>query len=139
MKKDCMKIPLKDIYQLLIAECRYGYTRNNHLMPSGAFDMVNEYLPKMYEIDEDFAVSTARQICEEAISDELLTHFRDGVDNQHENMLDTIHFVEWLYAWIVLHSKTPNNIPYNYSQYVEWFRKTFNTEPPAVHTTDRRG
>lgn len=132
MKKDCMKIPLKDIYQLLIAECRYGYTRNNHLMPSGAYDRVKEYLPKMYEIDEYFAVSTAMQICEEAISDELLTHFREGVDDQHGNMWDTIRFVEWLRAWIIVNSKTPNDSPYNYSQYAEWFHESFNTDTPTL-------
>jgi len=121
MKKDTMEIPLKDIYQLLISECRYGYTRNNHLMPSGAYDRVREYLPKMYEIDNDFALSTARQLCEEAISDELLTHFRDGVDDQHGNMKETIQFVEWLRAWIHgLSLIPPYYVPYNYQQYLEW-------------------
>ena len=121
MKKDCMEIPLKDIYQLLIAECRYGYTRNNHLMPSGAYDRVKEYLPKMYEIDSDFALSTARQLCEEAISDELLRNFRDGVDDQHGNMKDTIRFVEWIRSWIDAHSPQYQcYAPYNYTQYASF-------------------
>ena len=132
MKKDTMKVPLKDIYQLLTAECRYGYTRNNHLMPSGAYDRVKEYLPKMYEIDGDFALSTARQLCEEAISDELLAHFRDGVDDQHGNMIETVQFVEWLRAWMVEFSQhspcyatyAPYVAPYNYSQYANWLSST---------------
>ena len=128
LKKDAVRIPLKDIYQLLIAECRYGYTRNNHLMPSGAYDRVKEYLPGLCKIDKGFAVSIARQICEEAISDELLIHFRDGVDDQHGNMWETIQFVEWLRAWLIANSQTPNDAPYNYPQYVEWFHEAYDRQ-----------
>lgn len=124
MKKDCMEIPLKDIYQLLIAECRYGYTRNNHLMPSCAYDRVREYLPTMLELDKGFALATARQLCEEAISDELLTHFRDGIDDQHGNMMDTVRFVEFLMSWIDVNSYYSTEfLVYNRTSYHSWYEK----------------
>lgn len=58
----------KDLYQFLIAECRYGYTRNNHLMPDGAFRHVKEYLPLMKETDRFFAAGVAEQLADECIS-----------------------------------------------------------------------
>ena len=64
-----LDLDLKDVYQLLIGECRYGYRRNNHLMPSCAYDKVKDIVPRMYKVDEDYAVYTLKQICEECISD----------------------------------------------------------------------
>lgn len=71
-------VDCKDLYQFLISECRYGYTRNNHLMPWGAFHHVYEYLPLMKETNRDFAISTACQLAEEAI--EQLWHYLWGED-----------------------------------------------------------
>lgn len=62
-------VDCQDLYQLLIAECRYGYTRNNHLMPDGAFSHCKEYLPLMAQQDVESALCTARQLAEEAISE----------------------------------------------------------------------
>lgn len=60
-------VDVKDLYQFLISDCRYGYTRNNHLMPWGAFHHAYDYLPKMRETNPDFAESTAKQLAEECI------------------------------------------------------------------------
>ena len=120
-EKNGIEISLKDIYQLLLEECRYAYTRNNHLLPIGAYDRVREYLPRMFEVDKRFAISTAKQICEEAISDELLIRFRDGIDDEHKNMLETIKFVEWLYSWLLDASAYSYDcLPYNFKDYLEW-------------------
>ena len=47
-----MNVSLKNVYQLLISEMRYGYRRNNHLMPSCGYDKVKTLVPQMYEIDK---------------------------------------------------------------------------------------
>ena len=88
-----MDIELKDVYQLLISECRYGYTRNNHLMPDGAYDKVKKYIPEMYKIDEEYALYTLQQICEECISENLLTNFYDGYDDELGNRQRCIDFI----------------------------------------------
>ena len=75
-KKDKVPVEIGDLYQFMICECRYGYTRNNHLMPWGAFRHVYEYLPKMEKADLERAASTACQLAEEAIS-ELWGYFRN--------------------------------------------------------------
>lgn len=69
MKKKEVKVSLKDLYQMMICETRYGYTRNNGLMPSGAFDHCRTYLPLMAEADAEYAAHTAKQLAEEAISE----------------------------------------------------------------------
>lgn len=69
VKNKTVSVDLSDLYQFMISECRYGYTRNNHLMPWGAFNHVYEYLPLMVKVDPDWAVSTATQLAEEAISE----------------------------------------------------------------------
>lgn len=68
-KKDkTVKVGTKDLYQFLIEGNRYGFTRNNHLMPGAAFDHCLEYLPKMYDVDPEGALRTATQLAEEAIA-----------------------------------------------------------------------
>lgn len=67
MKKKDVKVSLKDLYQMMISDTRYGYTRNNGLMPDGAFDHCRTYLPLMAREDADYAAHTARQLAEEAI------------------------------------------------------------------------
>ena len=66
-KKKKVSVNPVDLYRFLIEGNRYGYTRNNHLMPSGAFDACRQYLPALFEADGDVALSTARQLAEEAI------------------------------------------------------------------------
>ena len=39
-----VSLGLKDVYQLLVCYLRYGYTRNNHLMPNCAYDKVKELI-----------------------------------------------------------------------------------------------
>lgn len=69
MKKKDVKVSLKDLYQMMISDTRYGYTRNNGLMPDGAFDHCRTYLPLMAREDADYAAHTAKQLAEEAISE----------------------------------------------------------------------
>lgn len=66
-KKKKVSIYPVDLYRFLIEGNRYGFTRNNHLMPGGAFDACRHYLPALFEADEDIGLSTARQLAEEAI------------------------------------------------------------------------
>ena len=75
-KKDHVPVEIGDLYQFMICECRYGYTRNNHLMPWGAFHHVYEYLPEMEKANLERAAGTACQLAEEAI-DELRRYFFD--------------------------------------------------------------
>ena len=102
-KLKTLALELKDIYQMLIAECRYGYTRNNHLMPWGAYDKVRRIIPEMYKVDAEYAIYTLKQICEECVSDELMGHFYDGVDDEFENMNQTIVFINWCLSYIHEH------------------------------------
>lgn len=111
-----LEISLKDIYQLLISELRYGYTRNNHLMPSSAFTRVKDIIPKMIEVDKDFALATLRQICEECISSQLLRYFYDGEDDENGNRRVTIDFINWCLTLIRAYD---NWLPYNYNDYKE--------------------
>ena len=73
-----MNISLKNVYQLLINEMRYGYKRNNHLMPSCGYDKVKTLVPQMYEVDKEYTIYTMKQLCEERISDQLTTNFGGG-------------------------------------------------------------
>lgn len=117
-KKINISVDVKDMYQFLIAECRYGYKRNNHLMPGGAYDHVKEYLPIMYKKSPSWAVSTAKQLCEECISDQLIWRFRDGFDDENGNREEALAFIQYLLDWIHVHDDIPRTfIPYNYDAY----------------------
>ena len=117
-----LDLNLKDIYQMLIAECRYGYGRNNHLMPDGAYDKVKRIVPQMYEVDKEYAVYTLKQICEECISDQLTWNFYDGEDDEHGNRAEAIKFVRWCLDWI--HEKEYTDWePYNYDQFKDNLNK----------------
>lgn len=76
-KRKTVAVECHDLYQLMIAECRYGYTRNNHLMPWGAFNHCYFYLPKLAKADPDCAKHTAKQLAEEAIEQLRLDSFGD--------------------------------------------------------------
>ena len=56
-----------DLYRFLVESNRYGFTRNNHLMPAGAFNACRDYLPDLYEADVSFGLAAAKQLAEEAI------------------------------------------------------------------------
>lgn len=119
-----ISVEIKDMYQLLIAECRYGYKRNNHLMPSGAYDHVKEYLPVMYKASPSWAVSTAKQLCEECISEQLVWNFHDGFDDENGNRQEALSFIKYLLNWIHKHDDSSRTfIPHNYDAYQDNLEK----------------
>ena len=110
-----MNVSLKNVYQLLISEMRYGYRCNNHLMPSCGYDKVKTLVPQMYEIDKEYAIYTMKQLCEECISDQLSANFYDGEDDEYGNRAEAIEFVKWSLQWINQHENNSNNwLPYNH-------------------------
>ena len=114
-----MNVSLKNVYQLLISEMRYGYRRNNHLMPSCGYDKVKTLVPQMYEVDKEYAVYTMKQLCEECISDQLSANFYDGEEDEHGNRAEAIEFVKWSIQWVNQHENNSNNwLPYNHDLFV---------------------
>ena len=114
-----MNVSLKNVYQLLISEMRYGYRRNNHLMPSCCYDKVKTLVPQMYEVDKEYAVYTMKQLCEECISDQLSANFYDGEDDEYGNRAEAIEFIKWSLQWINQHEaeldhKSGDWLPYNH-------------------------
>lgn len=114
-----MNVSLKNIYQLLISEMRYGYRRNNHLMPSCGYDKVKTLIPQMYEVDKEYTIYTMKQLCEECISDQLAANFYDGEEDEYGNRAEAIKFVKWGMQWInqreaELGHKSGDWLPYNY-------------------------
>ena len=91
-----MNIGLKDLYQLLIAELRYGFTRNNHLMPDGAFAHTKHYIDGMWREDQSYAIRTLSQAVEETISEFVLRmpfNSSEGFSNELQNSY--INFIVW--------------------------------------------
>ena len=114
-----MNVSLKNVYQLLISEMRYGYRRNNHLMPSCGYDNIKNLVPQMYEVDKEYAVYTMKQLCEECISDQLVANFYDGEDDEFGNRAEAIEFIKWSMQWINQHENNSNNwLPYNHDLFV---------------------
>lgn len=114
-----MNVSLKNVYQLLISEMRYGYRRNNHLMPSCGYDKVKTLVPQMYEIDKEYAIYTMKQLCEECISDQLSANFYDGEEDEYGNRAEAIEFIKWSMQWINQHENNSNNwLPYNHDLFV---------------------
>ena len=114
-----MNVSLKNIYQLLLSDMRYGYRRNNHLMPSCGYDKVKTLVPQMYEVDKEYAVYTMKQLCEECISDQLSANFYDGEEDEHGNRAEAIEFVKWSIQWVNQHENNSNNwLPYNHDLFV---------------------
>ena len=114
-----MNISLKNVYQLLISEMRYGYSRNNHLMPSCGYDNIKTLVPQMYEVDKDYAVYTMKQLCEECISDQLAANFYDGEDDELGNRAEAIKFINWSIQWINQHENNSNNwLPHNHDLFI---------------------
>ena len=110
---DTVKIKLKDLYQLLIATARYAYTRNNHLMPSSFYEQTKRLLVEMEDADQEWAINTAKQLCDECISDEIQNHFYEGIDDEYNNLQDSRKFVKWLLDFI----DNNNWKPYNYADF----------------------
>ena len=121
MENKTIAVDIKDFYQLLIAECRYGYTRNNHLMPGGAYDKVKKYFTKMIDIDEDWAINTIKQLCDECISQQLVANFYDGEDDEYGNRKEAIDFIATCLEYV--HIKETYWFPYNMNQYLENLKK----------------
>lgn len=111
-----VEIKPKDMYQFLLAECRYGYTRNNHLMPGGAYHHVDEYLPELLKADKEMAINTAKQLVEECIEMELV-QFADGIDDDNGNRNAALRFIERMFAFVNENSDIKNWKPYNYDSY----------------------
>ena len=119
-----MSISLKNVYQLLISEMRYGYRRNNHLMPSCGYDKVKTLVPQMYEVDKEYAIYTMKQLCEGCISDQLSANFYDGEDDEYGNRAEAIEFIKWSLQWIHQHEtdqRYDDNawLPYCYDSFLE--------------------
>lgn len=111
-----MTISTIDVYRLLIGELRYAYTRNNHLQPSASYDDAKRILPEMLKEDPDTAVRTAKQLCEECISDQIAGRFYDGLDDEFGNRSEAVGFVEWLIEFV--HSNGAAEYrPYNHDLY----------------------
>ena len=111
-------INLTDMYQFLIAECRYGYRRNNHLMPWGAYHHVKDYAPLMLKIDKQWALHTLEQLCDECISEQIIGNFYDGFDDEFGNRAEAIEFIKYLLDTI--HNNGDENYyPYNYDQFLD--------------------
>lgn len=126
MKNKQVKVKVGDLYQFLISECRYGYTRNNHLMPWSAFNKVKDYIDRMYKVDKDRAIDTLKQICEECISDEINSKFYDGEDDEFGNRYEAINFVYWCINYI--NDKIDVEwVPYNYNVFIS--NITLDDEP----------
>lgn len=120
-KKKSVEVSPTNLYRLLLSECRYGYTRNNHLMPDCAYDMVMEMLPKMAEADLGTATHAARQLCEECISDELWMRFPEGEDDEFGNMAKSVQFIESMLDFVRKQGDEGLK-PYNYDDYEEHLR-----------------
>lgn len=107
-----VELSTKYVYQLLISNLRYGYTRNNHLMPSTAYEQTKEIMADFFDVDEEYALHTLQQLCEECISDEICIRFYNGVDDECGNRAEAIKFVNWCLETI--NKYDPNWKPYNF-------------------------
>lgn len=120
---ETLSLSLKDVYQFLISELRYGYGRNNHLMPGDGYEKVKRIIPEMYKVDEEYAVYTLKQLCEECITEQLSTNFYDGEDDENGNRAEAIEFVKWCLDWIHNHNEDPRFddkkwLPYCYDSFL---------------------
>lgn len=122
MEKKKIKISAIDLYRLLIGECRYGYSRNNHLMPSSAYSEVKKFLQLMLEADPDTALRTAQQLCDECISDQIAMHFPEGLDDEFGNRKEAIEFVKYLLDFVHVNG-CESYKPYNYNLFEDNLKK----------------
>lgn len=116
MKDKIIGLTPTELYRLLITDCRYGYTRNNHLVPSAAYDEISRLLEEMRGVDSETAIHTAKQLAEECISDQLAANFYDGLDDEFGNRKEAIGFIGKMVDFV--HSAGEENYkPYNQSLY----------------------
>jgi len=113
-----VEVKPKDLYQFLLSDCRYGYTRNNHLMPDGAYYHAYTYLPELLKVDREMALNTAKQLCDECISMELI-QFADGIDDENGNRAKAFKFIEEMLNFIHNNEVHDEWKPYNYDNYLE--------------------
>ena len=112
-----MELSLRDVYQLLLTEGRYAYTRNNHLMPSAFYDRVHKLIEKMVEINKESGLDTLKQIVEECISLEIVANFEDGEDDKFGNRQESIDFVARSLKYIHSFEGEDTWQPYNYADF----------------------
>jgi len=86
-------------------------------MPICAFEEVKEYLNIMFDVDEHVAIHTAKQLCEECISFQLVDNFSEKEDDEFDNKKKSLEFIEYLLEWIA--EKYVDYTPYNYNVYRE--------------------
>ena len=110
MKKEFVKVEVKDLYQLLLCNCRYGYTRNNHLMPDSSFTQAERYLQAMVKVDKELASHTAKQLCSECIN-ELESRYYYGNDDEFGNRASYLKFIDALLKFL-----RKNDVLFNESQ-----------------------
>jgi len=110
-----IRIELKDMYDLLIVECRYAYRRNNHLQPATAYDRVRRLIPLMYRANKLFAKQTLKQICTECIGDELMIYLPR--EDKFFNRRRSIEFVEWCMDTLRSYGET-DWYPWNWDQFL---------------------
>lgn len=125
MKDKVVEVDVHDLYRFLIESCRYGYKRNNHLMPWGAYDDARKYLPMMLDVDKGCALRTAEQLCDECISDQLMLNFYDGLDDDCGNRKCSVEFIEFLTNFLDYNSDSLRR-PYNYEDYLENVKRREN-------------
>lgn len=117
MKSKKVKVDTKTLYQLLLSEERYGCSRNNHLMPYGAFENIKTLIVELNKVDSEWAYATIRQICEEVIN-ELVLHFDDIETDENNNRPVYIKFINWCLEYI--HKNFYKDYePYNYFSFLE--------------------
>ena len=131
IKPKRIMVDQKDLCQFLLEACRYGYSRNNHLMPDGAFMHVREYLPKIIKADPDHGLHIASQLCDEAIG-ALAMSYPNGYDIDFWggcNMYEYRGFIEWLLGIL---RENSYSMPFN----IETYQRHLMTDGYKVWTLE---
>jgi len=113
-----MLVDVKTMYQMILGNLRYAYTRNNHLEPSSSYSQTKNLIEEMYIIDENMALTTLKQACSECINDEIVGRFFDGVDDQNGNRKASIEFINWCLETVKIATKEEWK-PYNYDLFLK--------------------
>ena len=113
--KITLAIDSKYFYTLLIQSARYACSRNNNLEPSCTFEELKSVLPMYYITDDEWAMRTAKQLCEEIIC-ELNYKFYDGDDDPYGNRAHYLDMILWLLDFIV--DNEGEWKPYNWDNYI---------------------
>lgn len=133
--KIILELESKYFYQLLVQSVRYACSRNNHLEPDGTFENLKMVLPIYYEQDNEGAIATTKQICEEVISD-LVIIFSKGDDDEYKNRENYLSIISWLLDFINKNIRGEWK-PYNYDNYLtnleldnkkQWYVKDLDTD-----------